>query len=62
MLPADAPSRTDLQLAFIGVALFTGLLAGVFSPLSLGAGGALGSLLAAVAVVDGVALNPPVRK
>ena len=61
MLPADAPSRTDLQLAVIGVALGGGLLAGVLSSLSLVVGGAVGSLLAGAAVVDSVALHPPVE-
>ena len=62
MLPADAPSRTDLQLAVIGVSLLGGLLAGVLSSFSVVVGGAVGSLLAGAAVVDGIALNPPVEK
>ena len=59
MLPTDAPARTDLQLAFIGVALVSGFLAALFSSLSIVVGGGAGSLLASVAVLDGVALNPP---
>jgi len=59
MLPADAPARTDLQLAVIGVSLLGGFLVGLLSSLSLVVGGGAGSLLASVAVLDGVALNPP---
>ncbi|AEN05660.1 hypothetical protein [Halolamina sp.] len=62
MLPADAPTRTDLQLAFIGVALVSGFLAAVLSSLPIVVGGPIGSLLASVAVVDGVALNPPTEQ
>ena len=62
MLPDDAPARTDLQLAVIGVSLVAGLLAGLLSSLSLVVGGAVGSVLAGAAVVDGVALNPPTEE
>ena len=62
MLPADAPTRTDLQLAFIGIALGGGFLAAVLSSLSIVVGGAVGSLLASVAVLDGVALHPPTEQ
>ncbi|MEF8799555.1 MAG: hypothetical protein V5A56_00765 [Halolamina sp.] len=60
-LPADTPSRPDLQLLFIGLSLAGGLLAALLSPLSLSVGAAAGSLLASIAIVDGVALNPPVE-
>ena len=59
MLPSSMPARADYLLLFIAIALAAGFGWGVASPLSLGAGGAAGSVVASVAVVDGVALNPP---
>jgi len=45
-----------------GVALVSGFLAAVLSSLPIVVGGPIGSLLASVAVVDGVALNPPTEQ
>lgn len=59
MLPSSIPARADFHLLFIAVALAAGFGWGVASPLSLGAGGAAGSMVASLAVVDGVVLNPP---
>ncbi|MFB6222022.1 MAG: hypothetical protein ABEH90_11355 [Halolamina sp.] len=59
---ADTPSRADLQLLFIGLALGGGLLTALLSSLPLTVGSGVGSLLAGVAVVDSVALNPPVEE
>ncbi|NHX37262.1 MULTISPECIES: hypothetical protein [Halolamina] len=52
-------SRPDLQLLFIPFALLSGVLAAALSPLSISVGAGAGSVLASLAVVDGVALNPP---
>ncbi|GAB7012216.1 hypothetical protein [Halolamina salina] len=52
-------ARPDYHLLFIPSALLCGIVAAVLSPLSLGAGAGVGSLLASAAVVDGLALNPP---
>lgn len=52
-------SRPDLQLLFIPFALLAGVLAAVLSSLSISVGAGAGSVLASLAVVDGVALNPP---
>ncbi len=59
MLPADAPSRSDLHLLFIPLALAGGVVAGVLTSLSLLVGVGVGSVLATLAVVDGIAINPP---
>ena len=59
MLPADAPSRPDLHLLFIPLALVSGVAAAALTSLSLVVGAAAGSLLAGVAVLDGLAINPP---
>ncbi|GAB7095824.1 hypothetical protein JCM30237_29780 [Halolamina litorea] len=59
MLPSSAPARADFHLLFIPLALVAGLLFGIASPLSIGVGGAAGSLLAGTAVLDGIALHPP---
>jgi hypothetical protein len=53
------PARHDFQLLFIGLALGGGLLTALLSSLPLTVGGGVGSLLAGVAVVDGLALKPP---
>jgi len=55
------PTRPDLQLLFIGLTLGGGLLVAMLSSLPLIAGVAVGSGLAAVVVLDGIALNPPVE-
>ena len=54
--------RWDLHLLFIPLSIAAGLLAAVLSPLSLAVGTAVGSLAAALAVVDGVAINPPTQR
>jgi hypothetical protein len=59
MLPGEAPARPDVQLLFIGVALLGGLLVGAFSSLPLLVGSGLGSLLAGIVIVDGIARTPP---
>ena len=59
MLPADAPSRSDLHLLFIPLALAGGVAAAVLTSLSLVVGAGVGSVLASLAVVDGIAINPP---
>lgn len=56
-----APTRPDLQLLFISLALGGGLLVAVLSSLPLVVGAAGGSLLAGIALLDGIALNPPVE-
>ncbi|QKY20118.1 hypothetical protein B4589_006885 [Halolamina sp. CBA1230] len=62
MLPPDAPSRSDLHLLFIPLALAGGVATAVLSSLSLVVGAAVGSLLASLAVVDGLAIHPPTRE
>ena len=59
MVPVGELARPDLQLLFIPFALLTGVIAAVLSPLSMSVGAGAGSVLASLAVVDGIALNPP---
>jgi len=62
LLPADGPNRWDLQLLFIGVSLIAGLLVALLSPLSIAVGAGIGSVVASLGVVDGLALHPPVEE
>ena len=52
-------SRYDLLLATIPLALGSGLLAGAATDLPLEAALAAGTALAALAVLDGLFINPP---
>ena len=58
MLPADAPTRSDYLLAAMGAALFGGLAVGWLSAVPLGIAGGAGSLVASVALADGM-VRPP---
>lgn len=53
------PSRFDLVLLSMAAAVVAGLALGLYSPLSVRAGGSLGSLVACVAMFDGLVRNPP---
>ncbi len=55
----SGPSRFDAILLFIAVAVAGGVGLAAVSPLSLLAGGSAGSLLASVAMFDGLVRNPP---
>jgi len=61
MLPPDAPSRSDLHLLFIPLALVGGVATAVLSSLSLVVGVGVGSLLAGLAVLVGIAIHPPTQ-
>lgn len=56
--PAD-PSRFDLVLLFMAVAVAGGVGVGAVSSVSMQVGVSAGSLLASVGVVDGLVWNPP---
>lgn len=58
-LPAGAPSRFDFVLLWMAVALVSGFGVAFLSSLSLQVGGSLGSLLASLAMFDGLVRNPP---
>jgi hypothetical protein len=56
---ASGPSRFDAILLFIALAVGGGVGLAAISSLSLQAGGSVGSLLASVAMFDGIVRNPP---
>ena len=57
-LPSDAPTWTDFVLLVMGVALVAGLIIGWVSHFPLRVTGSVGSVVAAVALVGGMVLNP----
>ena len=57
-LPSDAPTWTDFVLFVMGVALVAGLVAGWVSHIPVRITGSVGSIVAAVALVGGMVLNP----
>ncbi|SEO25791.1 hypothetical protein SAMN04487948_101378 [Halogranum amylolyticum] len=59
LVPPAAPTRFDLILFVVGATLLTGGLAGVLSTIPLYAASAVSSLVASVALFDGMVRNPP---
>ena len=57
-LPSDAPTWTDFVLFVMGVALVAGLVVGWVSHVPVRITGSVGSIVAAVALVGGMVLNP----
>ncbi len=57
-LPSNAPTWTDFVLLVMGVALFAGLVIGWVSHVPVRIAGSVGSIVAAVALVGGMVLNP----
>lgn len=58
-LPPTAPSRFDAILAVIPLAVAGGVGLAAVSSLSFLLGGSLGSLVASLAMFDGLVRNPP---
>ncbi|MFB6156366.1 MAG: hypothetical protein ABEJ34_00800 [Haloferacaceae archaeon] len=58
MLPTDAPARPDFLLAAMGAALLCGFGVGWLSAIPLRLAGGAGSLVASLALADGL-LRPP---
>jgi hypothetical protein len=57
--PAGVPTRFDLLLFVVGAALLSGGLAWVLSPISLVPASVGSSLVAGLAMFDGLIRNPP---
>lgn len=57
--PAGVPTRFDLLLFVVGAALLSGGLAWVLSPISLIPASVGSSLVAGLAMFDGLIRNPP---
>lgn len=57
-LPSNAPAWTDFVLLVMGVALVAGLVVGWVSHLPVRVTGSVGSVVAAVALIGGMVLNP----
>lgn len=57
--PAGVPTRFDLLLFVVGAALLAGGLAWVLSPISLLPASVGSSLVAGLAMFDGLIRNPP---
>lgn len=61
LIPPAAPTRFDMILFFVGATLLTGGIAGVLSTIPLYIASAVSSLIASVALFDGMVRNPPVE-
>ena len=58
-LATTAPSRFDVILAFMPLAVLGGLGVAALTSVSLFVGGSVGSLFAGMAMFDGLVRNPP---
>lgn len=59
MLPIDALARPDLRLFVMGLAMVASVGATLALSIPFGVAGAVGSAVAAVAMLDGLLLRPP---
>lgn len=59
LIPPAAPTRFDVILFVIGATLLTGGVAGMVSAVPLYLASAVSSLIASVALFEGLVRNPP---